>query len=106
MERLIVWHRWCPPPEPTPEAVAQAAICPRAAGSRFTRERGEGVTELGGSPVFLQDPADTVRAVELCLAIQDEVEAEGSEFGHVAHALAVGMIERTHAQGAYVGDAL
>jgi hypothetical protein len=106
MERLIVWHRWCPPPEPTPEAVAQAAIWRIGARSRFTRENGEVVTELGGSAVFLLDPADAVRAVELCLSIQDEVEAEGSEFGHVAHALAVGMIERTHAQGAYVGDAL
>ena len=106
MERLIVWHRWCPPPEPTPEAVAQAAIWRIGARSRFVREGAELVTELGGSAVFALDPADTVRAVELCLAIHDEVETEGGEFGQVAHGLAMGVVERPHAQGAYVGDAL
>jgi hypothetical protein len=106
MERLIVWHRWCPPPEPTPEAVAQAAIWRIGARSRFVREGAELIAEVGGSAVFGLDAADTVRAVELCLSIHDEVEKEGGEFGQVAHGLAMGMVERTHAQGAFVGDAL
>jgi hypothetical protein len=106
MERLIVWHRWCPPPEPTPEAVAQAAIWRIGARGRFLREGAELIAEVGGSAVFSLDPADTVRAVELCLSINDEVEKEGAEYGQVTHALAVGVLERPHAQGAHVGDAL
>jgi hypothetical protein len=106
MERLIVWHRWCPPAEPSPEAVAQAALWRINARSRFVRDGGEVLIELGGSVAVALDPADTIQAVELCLAVAEETQSDGPEYGAVSHALAVGGIERTNAQGTYVGDAL
>lgn len=107
MERLIVWHRWCPPPEASPEAVAQANLWRIQARGRLTALGGEIAAELGGTIVCALPSETLTAALEACLALSREVEQEENlEVGSVAYAVTLGSVERTHTQGPLVGDAL
>lgn len=107
MERLIVWHRWCPPPESSPEAVAQASLWRIQARERLTGLGGEIVAELGGTIVAALPREQLTTALETCLSLSHEVEQEENlEVGSVAHALTLGAVERTNIQSPLVGDCL
>lgn len=107
MERLIVWHRWCPPPEATPEAVAQANLWRIQARERMAALGGESIAELGGTLVSALPAEALVGALEACLAASREAEMEEHlEVGSVAQALTLGRLERALSQGPLVGDAL
>ncbi|MFT3921333.1 MAG: hypothetical protein QM778_02235 [Myxococcales bacterium] len=105
MERLIVWQRWLPPAESSPEAIAQAALWRIAGRDRFVRDGAEVVVELGGTVVFALDSRQVARSVENCLALVAEFEPDAQESGSVSFALTMGVVERP-AQGPLVGDAL
>ncbi|HEX6244840.1 MAG TPA: hypothetical protein VFZ61_28165, partial [Polyangiales bacterium] len=107
MERLIVWHRWCPPLEPSPEAVAQANLWRIQARGRMATLGGDVVTELGGT-IVCSLPSDALSAaIEACLVLSREVEQEENlEVGSVAYALTLGSVERAQAHSPLVGDAL
>jgi hypothetical protein len=107
MERLIVWHRWCPPPEPSPEAAAQASLWRIQARERLSGLSAEVVAELGGTIVAAL-PCDKLAAVlEACLSLSREIEQEEDlTVGSVAHAITMGTLDRSHAQSPLVGDAL
>ncbi len=105
MERLIVWQRWLPPAESSPEAVAQAALWRIAARERFTREGGELVIELGGCAVFALHPHQIVKAIETCLLLVADFEPDSQDSGSVSFALTMGVVERV-ANGPLLGDAL
>lgn len=105
MERVIVWHRWSAPPEPSPEAIAAATSWRNAARDRFAQSGAELLFELGGSVAFALDVAHVVRAVELCMsALRDAKQDESA--GGVACGITLGSIARSSATSAYVGDAL
>jgi len=107
MERLIVWHRWCPPPESSPEAVAQASLWRIQARERLTALGGEMVAELGGTVVAALPREQLTAALETCLALSLEAEQEENlEVGSVAHALTLGPVERTNLHSPLVGDCL
>jgi tetratricopeptide (TPR) repeat protein len=107
MERLIVWHRWCPPPEPSPEAAAQANLWRIQARERLSGLGAEIVAELGGTIVAALAPEAVEPVLEACLSLSREVEEEeGLEVGSVAYAITTGPLDRSHAQGPLVGDAL
>ena len=107
MERLIVWHRWCPPPEPSLEAVAQASLWRIQARERLTALGGEVIAELGGAIVVALQREQLTAALETCLALSHEVEQEENlEVGSVAHALTLGPVERTNLHSPLVGDCL
>jgi hypothetical protein len=107
MERLIVWQRWCPPPEPSPEAVAQANLWRIQARERMTGLGAEVVSELGGTIVSSCPTEDLGAVIEACLSLARAVEQEEDlEVGSVAQAITLGSVERTHPQGPWVGDAL
>lgn len=105
MERLIVWQRWLPPAESSPEAVAQAALWRIASRERFVRDGGELVVELGGTAVFALDPRQVVKSIEGCLALVSEFEPNSRDSGSISFALTMGPLERT-AEGPLQGDAL
>jgi tetratricopeptide (TPR) repeat protein len=107
MERLIVWHRWCPPPEPSPEAAAQASLWRIQARERLLGLGAELVAELGGTLVAALLREQLAAAIEACLSLSREVEQEEDlEVGSVAHAITMGALDRPHAQSPLVGDAL
>src|SRR3954471_9164209 len=104
MERLIVWQRWLPPAESSPEAVAQAALWRIASRERFVRDGGEVVAELGGTGVFALDPRQVVKTVEACLALVTDFEPDSQDAGSVSFAVTMGPLQRI-AQGPLQGDA-
>ncbi len=107
MERLIVWQRWCPPPEPSPEAVAQANLWRIQARERMTGLGAELVSELGGTIVSSCAPDELGAVIEACLSLARDVEQdEDLEVGSVAQAVTLGSLERAHPQGPWVGDAI
>jgi hypothetical protein len=107
MERLIVWQRWCPPPEPSPEAVAQANLWRIQARGRMTGLGADVISELGGTIVSSCSPDDLSTVIEACLSLARDVEQEEDlEVGSVAQAITLGSVERAHPQGPWVGDAL
>lgn len=104
MERVIVWHRWSVPPEPSPEAIGAATAWRDAARDRFAQTGAEVLFELGGSIAFALDVAHVVQAVELCMsALRDAKQDEAA--GGVACGITLGFIARSGA-ATYVGDAL
>src|SRR5690349_18917833 len=105
MERLIVWHRWCPPPEASPEAAAQASLWRIQARERLLGLGGELVAEMGGTLVAALPREQLGPAIEACLWIAREVEdEEGGEVGSIACAITMGALDRPHAQSPLVGD--
>lgn len=68
---------------------------------------GEIAAELGGTIVCALPSETLTAALEACLALSREVEQEENlEVGSVAYAVTLGGVERAHAQGPLVGDAL
>jgi tetratricopeptide (TPR) repeat protein len=106
MERLIVWHRWCPPLDVTAEAVAQANMWRLSAREAFAQLGADPLSELSGTVVFSLPPGDLPRAVQLCFALSVSAEREDASAGHVAFALTLGQLDRVGVSGAFIGDVL
>jgi len=106
MERLIVWHRWCPPLDVTPEAVAQANLWRLSAREAFAQLGADPLSELSGTVVFSLPPGDLPRAVQLCFALSVSAERQDASAGHVAFALTLGQLDRVGVSGAFLGDVL
>ncbi len=107
MERVIVWHRWSPPAEPSREAIAFALGWRDLSRERFLAAEGELLVELGGSAVFALPVSKLSRAIDLCLSSLREAEREESNAGGLSFGLAIGNIAGLPgADGSWVGDAL
>jgi tetratricopeptide (TPR) repeat protein len=107
MERVIVWHRWSPPAEPSREAMAFALGWRDLSRERFLGADGELLVELGGSAVFALPANKLARAIDLCLSAVRDVEREETNAGGLSFGLAIGNVGRVPAEdGSWVGDAL
>ncbi len=91
MERLIVWHRWQPPAESSPEVLAYARNAQERCKERLTREGAEVLATLGCTLVCEIDPTAIVGVVETCLALLADFERrEAVEVGSLSIALTIG----------------
>jgi hypothetical protein len=107
MERVIVWHRWSPPAEPSREAMAFALGWRDVSRERFLAADAESLVELGGSAVFSLPVTKLARAIDLCLSAVRDAEREESNAGGLSFGIAIGHIDRVPAgDGSWVGDAL
>jgi hypothetical protein len=106
MERVIVWQRGCPLPEPSREATTLAVQWRNAARERFTAAGAEILLELGTTIAFSLELRELQRALELSIAAVREAELERASSGGLTCAVAVGTIELDLEQGVHVGDAI
>jgi hypothetical protein len=105
-ERLIVWHRWLPPPESAPEALRHAAAFRERVKERLAAEHAEVLSELGGTIVCALDPAFAVAAVDACMELLSAFGADSdADLGATSHAITIGTLT-TLGNGIVSGDAL
>jgi hypothetical protein len=107
MERLIVWHRWLPPPEYAPEAAVSALGVAKRAEERLLSDGGEVLARIGGTLVVALEAALAIQATEACLALQEEFERQrDADAGAIAHAITIGHVWEDEATRTWLGDAI
>lgn len=106
MERLIVWHRWLPPQESGPEALAHADSALARARDALLREGADVLCQLGATLVCSVDPAYIVPVIEACLTLLGTFEKKAApEFGSISIAMSSGSLA-TGQTASLVGDAI
>lgn len=107
MERLIVWHRWLPPPEYAPDAAARALGLVKRAEERLLAEGGQVLARIGGTLVVALEAALAVHATEACLALQESFDrSRDADAGAIAYAITIGQLLQDEGTQTWVGDAL
>jgi len=93
MERLIVWHRWLPPPESGPEALAHAESARARCHDLLSREGARTLASIGGTLVCSLDPAYIDAVIEACLSLLTTFgQGATPEAGSLSIAIAVGAL--------------
>ncbi len=106
MERLIVWHRWQPPAESSPEVLSYAQAAQERCRQTLTREGAVMLATLGGSVVCEIDPTSIVNVIETCLALLTEFERRKAvDVGSISIALTIGA-HRAGGQASMSSDAI